>query len=279
MAGKLRVSIIQMRVTNQVEENVGTAIELITDAAKSNPDVVILPENFHLLGRKKEIFEAAETIDGPTLTKLSVLAKELGIFIVAGTMNLRVEGNEKLKNTCCVINPEGEIQEKYEKIHIFNAQIGDRNIAAGKVEEGGDRIVVTTIKGIPVGLCVCYDLRFPELFRILALKGAKVIFIPAIFMLTTGKDHWEILLRARAIENQVYMVAPAVHGTFPPHDERSYGRSMIVDPWGLITAQASDQTSVITADLDLNLVDDIRKRMPTLNQRRPDIYKLEEFNN
>src|SRR5690606_12276091 len=122
------------------------------------------------------------------------------------------------------------------------AVIGDRNFAAGKVEEGGDRIVVTSIKGVPVGLGVCYDLRFPELFRILALKGAKVIFTPSIFMLQTGKDHWEVLLRARAIENQVYMVAPAVYGAFPPHDERSYGRSMIIDPWGLIAAQASDRT-------------------------------------
>lgn len=268
---------VQMRVTNQVEENVQTAIELIKEAAKANPDVVILPENFHMMGRKTEFFEAAETIDGPTLTKLKALAKELAIYIVAGTMNLRVEGNEKLKNTCCVINPEGEIQDVYEKIHSFNAQIGGRNISAGKIEEAGERIVVTTIKGVPVGLSVCFDIRFPELYRILALKGAKVILVPAIFMLHTGKDHWEVLMRARAIENQVYMVAPAAYGTIPPHNEWSNGRSMVVDPWGVVVAQSSDQTTVTTVDLDLNWIEDVRKRVPTIPQRRPEVYKWEDI--
>jgi predicted amidohydrolase len=272
MTEKLRVSLVQMKVTNQVEENVQTAVELIKEAVKSSPDVVVLPENFHMMGRKSEFFEAAETIDGPTLTKLKHLAKEKGIYIVAGTMNLRVPGEEKLKNTCCVINPEGEIQDVYEKIHTFNAQIGGRTITGSKVEQAGGKIVVTSIKGVPVGLGVCFDLRFPEMFRIMALKGAKVIIVPAIFMLHTGKDHWEVLLRARAIENQVYMVAPATYGTFPPHHEWSYGRSMVVDPWGIVTAQASDQTCVITADLDLNWVEDVRKRVPTLTQRRPDVY-------
>lgn len=270
---KLTVSMIQMKVTNQVEENVQTAIKLIYEAAKSNPDVVVLPENFHMMGRKTEFFEAAETIDGPTLTTFKSIAMELNLYIVAGTMNLRVEGQEKLKNTCCVINPQGEIQDVYEKLHTFNAQIAGRNISGSKVEEAGDKIVVTSIKGVPVGLSVCFDLRFPEMYRILALKGAKVILVPAIFMLHTGKDHWEILLRARAIENQVYVVAPATFGQFPPHNEWSYGRSMAVDPWGIVIAQASDQTSIITVDLDLNLVEDVRKRVPTLTQRRPDVYE------
>lgn len=272
MGDKLRVSLVQMRVTNQVEENVNKAIELIREAAKGKPDVVVLPENFHIMGRKREFFDAAETIDGPTLTTLKNLAKELGLYIVAGTMYLRQGGQEKLKNTCCVINPEGEIQDTYEKVHTFSAQIGDVAIDGSKVEEAGNKLVVTNINGIPVGLSVCFDIRYPEMFRILALKGAKVILTPAIFLLHTGKDHWEVLLRARAIENQVYMVAPATYGKFPPHNEWSYGRSMVVDPWGVVIAQASDQTCVITSDLDLAYVESVRKRVPTLSQRRPDVY-------
>ena len=274
---KLKVSMVQMQVTNDVEVNVKKAITLIREAAISNPDVVVLPENFHLMGTKKDFFEKAEFIDGCTITTLRMLAREFGIYIVAGTMKLRIKNEEKLRNSCCVINPEGEIQDVYDKIHTFNAQVGDRTYSGSQVEESGDRIIVTNIKGVPVGLSVCFDIRFPEMFRILALKGAKVILVPAIFMLHTGKDHWEVLLRARAIENQVYMVAPATHGKFPPHEEWSYGRSMAIDPWGLMIAQSSDKDGVLTVDLDLDLVDDVRKRVPTLSQRRPDVYNWTEF--
>ncbi len=277
MTNRLKVSMIQMQVTNNVDVNVQKAVELIKEAAKSNPDVVVLPENFHLMGTKKDFFEKAETIDGPTISGLRKLARELGIYIVAGTLKIRVENEEKLRNSCCVINPDGEIQDVYNKIHTFNAQVGGRTYSGSQIEEAGDKIVVTNIKGIPVGLSVCFDIRYPEMFRILALKGAKVILVPAIFMLHTGKDHWEVLLRARAIENQVYMVAPATYGKFPPHEEWSYGRSMAIDPWGLMIAQSSDKDGVVTVDLDLDLVEDVRKRVPTLSQRRPDVYNWTEF--
>ncbi|MEH7113189.1 carbon-nitrogen hydrolase family protein [Neobacillus niacini] len=277
MTNRLKVSMVQMQVTNDVDVNVEKAIELIKDAARSNPDVIVLPENFHFMGTKKEFFEKAETIDGPTITKLREVARALGTYIIAGTIKLRVNNEEKLRNSCCVINSDGEIQDVYDKIHTFNAQVGGRTYAGSQVEEAGDRIVVTNIKGVPVGLSVCFDIRFPEMFRILALKGAKVIFVPAIFMLHTGKDHWETLLRARAIENQVYMVAPATHGKFPPHEEWSYGRSMAIDPWGLMIAQISDKDGVVTVELDLDLVEDVRKRVPTLSQRRPDVYNWTEI--
>jgi deaminated glutathione amidase len=277
MTNQLKVSMVQMQVTDQVEVNVQKAIELIKEAAKNKPDVIVLPENFHLMTTYQDFFTKAESIDGPTIIRLRELAKELGTYIVAGTMKLRVEGEEKLKNTCCVINPEGEIQDVYHKIHTFNAQVGDVRYKGSLVEESGDSIIVTNIKGVPVGLSVCFDIRFPEMFRILALKGAKVILVPAIFMLHTGKDHWEVLLRARAIENQVYIVAPATYGKFPPKGEWSYGRSMAVDPWGLVIAQSSDRDDVLTVNLDLDYVDDVRKRVPTLPQRRPDVYKWEEF--
>jgi len=277
MMDKLKVSMVQMQVTNQVEVNVIKAIKLIREAAVSNPDVIVLPENFHLMGTKEEFFENAETIDGPTITKLRKLAIEINTYIVAGTMKLRVIGKEKLTNTCCVINPEGEIQDVYDKIHTFNAQVGGVRHSGSQVEDAGKDIVVTSINGIKVGLSVCFDMRFPEMYRILALKGAKVILVPSIFMLHTGKDHWEVLLRARAIENQVYIVAPATQGKFAPHDEWSYGRSMAIDPWGLVIAQASDKDCVVTIDLDLNLLEEIRERVPTLQQRRPDAYNWQEF--
>ncbi|KEF37267.1 putative amidohydrolase [Schinkia azotoformans MEV2011] len=276
---KLKVSMVQMQVTDDVDKNVQTAIALIRDAAQSNPDVIVLPENFHLMGTKEDLFKKAETIDGPTITKLREVAKELGTYIVAGTMKLRIQGEEKLRNSCCVINPDGDIQDVYDKIHTFNARVGGRTYAGNQVEQSGDQIIVTNIKGVPVGLSVCFDLRFPEMFRILALKGSKVILVPALFMLHTGKDHWEVLLRARAIENQVYMVAPATHGTFPPNGDWTYGRSLVVDPWGLVIAQASDGDGVVTVDLDLNLVEDVRKRVPTLSQRRPNVYNWNEFDN
>lgn len=277
MTNIFKVSMIQMQVTNLVEENVQKAMDLINEAGISSPDVIVLPENFHLMGTKEEFFANAETLEGPTLTKLKKLAVQLSTYIVAGTMKLRFQENEKLKNTCCVINPQGEIQDVYNKIHTFNAQVGGRNYSGRQVEEAGDKIVVTTINGVKVGLSVCFDIRFPEMFRILALKGAEVILVPAIFMLHTGMDHWETLLRARAIENQVYIVAPATYGTFPPHNEWSYGRSMVVDPWGIVVAQSSDKEGVITVELDLNWSQDVRKRVPTLPQRRPEVYNWQEF--
>lgn len=277
MNDKLKVSMVQMQVTDNVKVNVDKAVELIQEAATKKPDVIVLPENFHLMGTKKDLFEKAETIDGPTLTRLKALAKELGIYIVAGTMKLKVSDEKKLRNTCCVINPKGEIQDTYNKIHTFNAQVGDTNYQGNQVEESGENIVVTDINGVIVGLSVCFDIRFPEMFRILALKGAKVILVPAIFMLHTGKDHWEILLRARAIENQVYIAAPAIYGKFPPNGDWSYGRSMAVDPWGVVMAQSSDKDEVLTVEFDLKWLEDVRKRVPTLPQRRPHAYKWEEF--
>jgi predicted amidohydrolase len=269
---------IQMRISNQVDENVEKAVELIKEAHRNKPDVIILPENFHLMGTRQEFFEKAETIDGPTLTRLKSLAKELNTYIVAGTMKLRNQHGDRLQNTCCVINPEGRIQDVYNKIHTFNAQVGGRTYEGRQVEEAGNQIVVTRINDVPVGLSVCFDIRFPEMHRILALKGAKVILVPAIFMLHTGKDHWEVLLRARAIENQVFMVAPAAYGPFPPNQDWSYGRSMVVDPWGIVVSQASDRECVITAELDLNLIEEVRGKVPTLPQRRPDVYQLQEIN-
>lgn len=268
----LRVSLVQMEVTNDKERNVDRAVELIRESSEQNPELVVLPENFSFMGTQEELFEQAEGYDGPTLGRLQNVADELDTHIVAGTMKLDLPGEDRLVNTSCVIDSAGELTDTYEKIHTFNADVGGSNFEGSRVERGGNEIVTTTIDGVTIGLTVCFDVRYPELYRILSLRGADVVLVPSLFMLHTGKDHWEPLLRTRAIENQVYVVAPAVIGTFPPDDDWSYGRSLVVDPWGNVVARMSDEEGIQTVDLDFSVTDDVRESLPTLPQRRPEVY-------
>jgi predicted amidohydrolase len=267
---------IQMQVTDDSQRNVNRAMALMEEALDQSPHMIVLPENFHLMGTNQQFFEQAETIDGPTVRRFRKMARERNVYIVAGTMKMRFENEEKLRNTTCVINPDGEIQDLYHKIHTFHANVGGTEYRGSEVESSGNQIVVTDIYGVPVGLSVCFDIRFPEMYRIMALKGAKVILVPSIFMLHTGKDHWETLLKARAIENQLYIVAPAVYGPFPPKQNWSYGRSVCIDPWGIVIAQASDHETTVTVDLDLELIQEVREKVPTLSQRRPYVYRWDE---
>jgi predicted amidohydrolase len=273
---KIKISLVQMKVSDQKETNLQRAVELIHGARSEQPDMIVLPENFYLMASKEELLKQAETIDGKAMTTLREVARKLGVYLITGTIKMRFNDEEKLRNTCCVIDPDGNIQDMYHKIHVFNANVGGTRFRGSDVEQGGDEIVVTSIKGVRVGLSVCFDMRFPELFRILALKGAQVILVPSIFMLHTGKDHWETLLRARAIENQLYIAAPAVCGQFPPGGDWSYGRSMFVDPWGIVIGQASDFETTLTMELNLSWMEEVRQRVPSLTQRRPDVYQRYE---
>jgi predicted amidohydrolase len=272
----IKISLVQMKVSDQKENNLKRAVELIHEAIREQPDVIVLPENFYLMAGKEELFKQAETIDGKAMTTLREMAKKLGVYLITGTIKMRFNEEDKLRNTCCVLDPDGNIQDMYHKIHVFNANVGGTSFRGSEVEQGGDEIVVTSIKGVRVGLSVCFDMRFPELFRILALKGAQVILVPSIFMLHTGKDHWETLLRARAIENQLYIAAPAVCGQFPPGGDWSYGRSMFIDPWGIVIGQASDFETTVTMELKLSWMEEVRQRVPSLAQRRPDVYQRYE---
>ncbi len=263
---------VQMHVTDDKSDNVDRAAEHIRTAAAEGADLVVLPENFSFFGTDEELFDQAESIDGPTLTNLGDVANECDVHVVAGTLKLKKAGQEKLVNASAHISPDGIVKDLYEKIHIFNADVGGESYEGDTVEVGGDDIVLFDIGDITVGMTVCFDVRFPELYRILALRGADVILVPSLFTLHTGKDHWEPLLKARAIENQVYMVAPDVVGEYPPHSNRSYGRSLAIDPWGLVIAQASDTETVVTADLNTSVLEDARSSVPTLPQRRPDTY-------
>lgn len=271
----LRVSLVQLQVTGDRERNVNRAIELCREAAEDDPELIVLPENFNFTGTEEEKLAHAETMDGPSLPKLQALADELDVYIGAGSIKMGVPNDDRLRNRHCVIDPEGNVQDIYEKLHIFNANVGDTDVENSMVERGGDEAVLTEINGVTVGLTICFDVRFPELYRILALRGAEVILVPSMFTLHTGKDHWDTLLKARAIENQVYVVAPAVYGK-KPTGSWTYGRSAVVNPWGLIEHKAADGETVLTADLDLSQVQDTRESLPTLNARRPEAYEWPE---
>ena len=195
--------------------------------------------------------------------------------MLAGSIAERVEGAERLFNTSALIDPGGEIVAVYRKIHMFDVEVGGVSYRESEREQPGDEIVTARSAEIKVGLSVCYDLRFPELYRILAVRGAHLITVPVRLHRPTGRDHWEILLRARAVENQAFVLAPDQIGEAPPHYS-SYGRSMIVDPWGVVLAQAPDRECFIAADLDLERQREVRESLPSLANRRPQSYRWPE---
>ena len=242
------------------------------DAAGRGAQLVLLPEKWSVLGRGEDLRRGAEPLDGAPIAWARSIARELSIDLVAGSVAERIDGEPKLRNTCVHVGPDGEIAATYRKIHLFDVEVEGTVYRESDHEEPGEQPVLTqTAGGIPVGLSVCYDVRFPELYRVLALDGARVLTVPAAFTVPTTRDHWEVLLRARAIENQCFVIAANQIGEHVP-GLASGGRSMIVDPWGLVLARAPDQETVITADLDFKLQDGIRSRIPALAGRRPAAY-------
>jgi predicted amidohydrolase len=199
-------------------------------------------------------------------------ARRHGITLVGGSITERREGREKLSNTSVVLDPEGEIAGVYRKIHLFDVEVGGHVYRESEAEEPGEEPVVVRGEGWPIGLTVCYDVRFPELYRILALEGAELVTVPSHFTLATGRDHWHVLLRARAIENQLYVAAAAQVGETRP-GRPSYGRSLIADPWGIVLAQAADEETVIAAELDRARLRDVREKLPSLRNRQADAYR------
>jgi predicted amidohydrolase len=271
----VRAAAVQLNSTDEYDRNLEVAERLVRAAAADGADLVVLPEKWTLLGPPEAIRDAAEPLDGPALSAASGWARELGIFLVAGSVPELVSDQEKLGNTSVMFAPDGKPLAVYRKIHMFDVEVGDVSYRESAIEEAGDQIAVGDADGTKVGLTICYDLRFPELYRILALRGARVITVPSAFTERTGRDHWEVLIRARAIEDQVFIVAAGQIGSAPPH-YRSYGRSMIVDPWGLVLAQAPDTEAFVAADLDFAAQDDVRERLPSLQHRRPQAYEWPE---
>jgi predicted amidohydrolase len=272
----MRAAAIQLNSTGDKARNIDTAERLVRAAAAAGAELAVLPEKWNVLGDSATQLEGAEPLDGPTLSAARTWARELGIHLIAGSIAERVEGQEKAFNTSTLIGPDGDLEASYRKIHMFDVDVGGVSYRESDHEEPGDEVVTASLgaalEGVTLGLTVCYDLRFPELYRILAVRGATVITVPSAFTLDTGKDHWEVLLRARAIENQAFVIGANQIGNAPPH-YRSYGRSAIVDPWGVVLAQAPDEECFVAADLDLELQDRVRTTLPSLANRRPASYR------
>ncbi len=268
----MRAAAVQLNSTDEYDRNLEVAERLVRGAAADGAELVVLPEKWTVLGSPEAIRSCAEPLDGPALSAAAGWARELGIHLVAGSFPEVVPEWERLGNTSVMFGPDGEQRAIYRKIHMFDVEVGGVSYRESEVEQAGDAIALGEVAGTPVGLTICYDLRFPELYRILALRGARVITVPSAFTERTGRDHWEVLIRARAIEDQVFMVAAGQVGFAPPH-YRSFGRSMIVDPWGVVLTQAADTECFVSADLDFAIQNEMRDSLPSLRHRRPEAYR------
>jgi predicted amidohydrolase len=272
----MRASAVQLNSNEDKNRNLAIAERLVREAAAGGAELVVLPEKFNVLGSPDQLAAGAEPLDGPTLAWARSLAAGLGLWLVAGSIVEKVEHDQKLRNTSALIGPDGATHAVYRKIHMFDVEVEGTVYSESDAEGPGEEIVVADAGPLPLGLAVCYDLRFPELFRIMAVRGARAFTLPSAFTVPTGRAHWEVLLRARAIENQAFVIAAGQIGRHPP-DHESFGHSMIVDPWGEILASAGDEPErVVVADLDLERQDEIRQKLPSLANRRPDAYRWPE---
>jgi len=272
----MRAAAIQLNATDDKPRNLVTADRLTRAAAADGAELVLLPEKWSLLGTPEQLLAGAEGLDGPALQWARATARELAIDLVAGSIVERVEGQDKAHNTSVHFGPDGSVRAVYRKLHMFDVEVAGTVYRESATEAPGEEIVTSaTAGGVELGLSVCYDVRFPELYRILAVRGARVLLVPAAFTLATTRDHWAVLLRARAIENQAFVVAANQIGAHPPGN-RSGGRSMIIDPWGLVLAQAPDTETHVIAELDLDRQRSIRAELPALANRRPEVYAWPE---
>lgn len=265
---KFLAAAIQMLASPDKDENLKEAEAKVREAAAREAKVVALPEVFNWRGDKKEEKKYAEPIPGPTSQLMSRLARELGIYLLSGSILEEISGSDKAYNTSLLFDPKGHSIARYRKIHLFDVEI-ERGVCAmeSATRQPGGEVVVAETELCPMGLTVCYDLRFPELYRALVAKGSQLIFVPSAFTALTGEAHWEPLLRARAIENQAYIVAPNQVGK-NPKSFATYGNSMIVDPWGRILARAADFPGVILAEIDLSYLAKVRAELPSLTHRK-----------
>jgi len=262
------VGAVQMTSTADRARNLAAALRLVQEAAGLGAKLVALPENFAFMGRDEDRLAGAEGVDGPTVAALQEVARSRRVFVLAGSIAERVASPGKTANTSVLIADDGAVAAVYRKIHLFDVSIPDgaRYAESETVEPGTEPVVAATELG-RIGLTVCYDLRFPELYRRLAALGAEILAIPAAFTLYTGKDHWEVLLRARAIENLAYVVAPAQVGRHSAN-RITYGNAMIVDPWGVVLARCPDGEGVCVAPFRRDRLEQCRRELPALSHRR-----------
>ena len=268
----MRAAAVQLNATGDRAANLERADRLTRAAAAAGATLVVLPEKWSLIGTARELRAGAEPLDGPAIGWARDLARELSLDLVAGSIVERLEGEGGLANTCVHVDRQGDIRAVYRKIHMFDVDIDGITYRESEVTRAGDQVVISADEdGVRLGLSICYDVRFPEPYRVMATAGARVMTLPAAFTLATTRDHWSTLVRARAVENQAFVVAANQIGPHPG-GMPSGGRSMIVDPWGVVLAQAPDAEGHVLADLDLASQDSVRRSFPALAHRRPDVY-------
>ena len=266
----MRVAAVQLNSNGDKSRNLEVAERLVRAAAADGAALVALPEKWNLLAAGEELLAGAEPLDGPSLAAARAWARELGVHVLAGSVAEAT--GERAFNTSVLIGPDGEDLAVYRKVHLFDVEAGGVTYRESAHEQPGAELATAPAGELVVGLSVCYDLRFPELYRILALRGADLLTVPSAFTTATGRDHWEVLLRARAIEDQAFVLAPNQVGTAPPHFD-SWGHSAIVDPWGRLLAVAGPGECFVAADLDLAERERVRESLPSLAHRRPAAYE------
>jgi predicted amidohydrolase len=263
----MRVAVCQLNARDDRPANLRTARELLDRAAALGAGLALLPEYTDYLGPGAGA-PKPEGLDGEYVAFFSDAARELNMWVLAGSFHEAGPDAERTFNTMPVFDRDGSMVAAYRKIHLYDVEIPGRvSYQESRTVAPGDDVVTVPVDGVPVGLSICYDLRFPELYRRLAQSGAKILVVPAAFMMHTGRDHWEVLLRARAIENQCYVLAADQTGDHEP-GRTCFGRSMVIDPWGTVVAQAPDEVGVAVADIDLERLDRIRLELPSLANRR-----------
>lgn len=265
----VRVGAIQMDSRPDRDRNLVTAARLVGAAARDGATFVALPEMFNLLGDRATLRAGAEDLDGPTQRWAADTARELGVHLLAGSM-IEAAGARRF-NTSCLYAPDGRRIATYRKLHLFDVSVPGAEFSESSTVSPGDAVVVAPVPPLTLGLAICYDLRFPEEFRAQGRLGATAIALPSAFTAATGQDHWEPLLRARAIENQCFVLAPDQCGV-PAAGPAWHGHSLILDPWGTVLADAGTEVGHIVADLDLDRLGEVRRRLPALDHTRPEIY-------
>jgi predicted amidohydrolase len=268
----MRVAVVQLNTQDEPLLNLSNVRAWIARAAAAGAQLVTLPENFAFMGEEARKREIAERIDGafpgPIVSALCEEATARGVWVLGGGMPERSDDPARPYNTSVLINPKGEITATYRKVHLFDVSLPDgTSLRESAATSAGSQAVTAEVMGVRVGLSVCYDVRFPELYRRLVDQGARIVTVPSAFTLTTGKDHWHALLRARAIENQVWVLAPAQHGKHP-RGRTTYGKSLIVDPWGEVVAQCTEGEGFAVAHLDFEYQDKVRTSLPSLLHRK-----------
>jgi predicted amidohydrolase len=267
------VAAVQLNSRDDKAANVGAAEGFIREAAAAGARLVVLPETWNFKGSARGIAENAESLDGPSTSLMADLAGELGIYLLAGSLYEATGRPGRSFNTSALFGPSGERLAVYRKIHLFDVNAGPVSYRESESLAAGNQIVTAEVDGVTVGLSICYDLRFPELYLSLALRGARVLLVPSAFTAYTGAAHWHVLVRARAVDTGCFVVAANQVGVYLPGRE-CYGHSMIVDPWGRVLAELSDGPGVCLAEIDVAEVDRVRADLPVLAHRRPDAYDL-----